>query len=159
MVFRRVEMFDILQKLDPRLRGENPLEVIGLSHAVLGLRLSNEQLRQLCLRMARFLLAEFHEDRRGIDPAVVDAARRYSAALSALKDRQVFEAYLSLFRAQRSEEKSEVNEWRRAYQAIKEQADLKDAELHRLRAKLLRKGETIPEGLGTPRRRHGASRK
>jgi hypothetical protein len=136
MVFTKRDEVEFRRLSDSRFRGENPLEMIGLSHQILNLKLNQEQLHKLCLKIAKFLLAEHHEDHCGSDPAAKRQALRFSEALAKLKDKEVFEIYLGLFRESRSEEKSEVNEWRRSYKAIREQLLLKEKEIARLRKAL-----------------------
>ncbi|OGY28209.1 MAG: hypothetical protein A2Z42_03875 [Candidatus Woykebacteria bacterium RBG_19FT_COMBO_43_10] len=75
---------------------ENPLEVVGLTPAILELGLSESELYDYCRRIARDLMARVHPDRHGGVEA--PAVKRYSRALDLLQDPKVFREALTDFR-------------------------------------------------------------
>jgi hypothetical protein len=92
---------DILQKLQGETLEDNPLEIIGLSPAILDLGLSNEMLYEHCRRIARDLFRRVHPDVHG--GVVTPAMERFSKAFSLLDDnRKAFEAALRRFREKRT---------------------------------------------------------
>jgi len=84
-----------------RLNGKeaepNPLEMIGLSPAILRLGLDDDDLYKLCEQFARNLAAKVHPDRIKKETEV---ARGFSAALDLLKRRDVFDKAIAQFRQQ-----------------------------------------------------------
>lgn len=87
---------DLLKKVQGVEDQENPLEIIGLSSAILELELSEDELYQHCQRIAASLLARVHPDRLG--GKEVPAARRFSDAVNLLRDRDRFAEALGEFR-------------------------------------------------------------
>lgn len=84
---------------------ENPLEIVGLSPAILELGLSRDELYEHCRKIARDLLARVHPDKHGgiITPAVL----KYSEAFNLLDNRKVFDEALTEFRETHSYERRE----------------------------------------------------
>jgi hypothetical protein len=78
---------------------KNPLTMIGLTPAILGLGLTQEELYEYCIRTARALLAYVHPDRH--HGTQRPAALRFSEAFALLKDRQVFHTAIKEFQGQR----------------------------------------------------------
>jgi len=78
---------------------KNPLTMIGLTPAILGLGLSQDELYEYCTRTARTLFACVHPDRQHGTPR--PEALHVSEAFALLKDRRVFDAALSEFQGQR----------------------------------------------------------
>jgi hypothetical protein len=84
---------------------ENPLEVIGLSPAILDLGLAPDDLYEHCRRIARDLLARVHPDRHnGVASPLVT---KFSNAFNLLNEREIFDAALSSFRAKDSQLRKE----------------------------------------------------
>jgi hypothetical protein len=78
---------------------KNPLTMIGLTPAILGLGLTHDELYEHCTRIARALFACVHPDRHyGTQRP---EALRFSEAFHLLKDRQVFNAAIKEFQGQR----------------------------------------------------------
>jgi len=78
---------------------KNPLTMIGLTPAILGLGLTQDELYEYCTRTARALFACVHPDRHhGIQRP---EALHFSEAFDLLKDRQVFHAAIAEFQEQR----------------------------------------------------------
>jgi hypothetical protein len=78
---------------------KNPLTMIGLTPAILGLGLTQDELYKYCIRTARALLAYVHPDRH--HGTQRPEALRFSEAFDLLKDRQVFNAAITEFQGQR----------------------------------------------------------
>jgi hypothetical protein len=78
---------------------KNPLTMIGLTPAILDLGLTQEELYEHCIRIARALFACVHPDRHH-GPQRPEALH-FSEAFALLKDRQVFHAALTAFQGQR----------------------------------------------------------
>jgi hypothetical protein len=78
---------------------KNPLTMIGLTPAILGLGLSHDELYEYCTRIARALFACIHPDRH--HGTQRPEALHYSEAFDLLKDRQVFNAAIQEFQRQR----------------------------------------------------------
>ena len=78
---------------------KNPLTMIGLTPAILGLGLTQDELYEYCTRTARALFACVHPDRHHGPqrPEVL----HFSEAFDLLKDRQVFNAAIKEFQGQR----------------------------------------------------------
>jgi hypothetical protein len=78
---------------------KNPLTMIGLTPAILGLGLTQDELYEYCTRTARALFACVHPDRHHGPqrPEVL----RFSEAFDLLKDRQVFNEAIKEFQGQR----------------------------------------------------------
>ena len=74
---------------------KNPLTMIGLTPAILGLGLTQDELYEYCTRIARTLFACVHPDRH--NGTQRPEALRFSEAFALLKDRQVFHAALKEF--------------------------------------------------------------
>ena len=83
-----------------RRRGDqNPLTMIGLTPAILGLGLTQDELYEYCTRIARALFACVHPDRH--NGTQRPEALHFSEAFALLKDRQVFNAAIKEFQGQR----------------------------------------------------------
>jgi hypothetical protein len=78
---------------------KNPLTMIGLTPAILGLGLTQDELYEYCTRTARTLFACVHPDRH--HGTQRPEALHFSEAFDLLKDRQVFNAALKEFQGQR----------------------------------------------------------
>ena len=78
---------------------KNPLTMIGLTPAILGLGLTQEELYEYCTRIARALFACVHPDRH--NGTQRPEALHFSEAFDLLKDRQVFHAAITEFQEQR----------------------------------------------------------
>ena len=78
---------------------KNPLTMIGLTPAILGLGLTQDELYEYCTRIARTLFACVHPDRH--NGTQRPEALHFSEAFALLKDRQVFNAALKEFQGQR----------------------------------------------------------
>ena len=78
---------------------KNPLTMIGLTPAILGLGLTQDELYEYCTRAARVLLACVHPDRH--HGTQRPEALHFSEAFALLKDRQVFNAAIAEFQGQR----------------------------------------------------------
>ena len=78
---------------------KNPLTMIGLTPAILGLGLTQDELYDYCIRTARTLFACVHPDRH--HGTQRPEALHFSAAFALLKDRQVFHAAITEFQGQR----------------------------------------------------------
>jgi hypothetical protein len=78
---------------------KNPLTMIGLTPAILGLGLTQEELYEYCTRIARTLFACVHPDRH--NGTQRPEALHFSEAFDLLKDRQVFHASITEFQEQR----------------------------------------------------------
>ena len=78
---------------------KNPLTMIGLTPAILGLGLTQDELYEYCTRIARALFACVHPDRH--HGTQRPEALRFSEAFALLKDRQVFHAAIKDFQEQR----------------------------------------------------------
>ena len=78
---------------------KNPLTMIGLTPAILGLGLTQDELYEYCTRTARTLFACVHPDRH--HGTQRPQALHFSEAFDLLKDRQVFNAALKEFQGQR----------------------------------------------------------
>jgi hypothetical protein len=78
---------------------KNPLTMIGLTPAILGLGLTHNELYEYCTRIARALFACVHPDRH--NGTQRPEALRFSEAFDLLKDRQVFNAAIKEFQGQR----------------------------------------------------------
>ena len=78
---------------------KNPLTMIGLTPAILGLGLTQDELYEYCTRTARALFACVHPDRHHGPqrPEVL----HFSEAFDLLKDRQVFNEAIKEFQGQR----------------------------------------------------------
>ena len=66
---------------------ENPLIVIGLTHDILSLGMSDDELYEVCQYYARKVLTTFHPDVKGNQPGVVERQRRYALAYEHVSDR------------------------------------------------------------------------
>ena len=75
---------------------KNPLTMIGLTPAILGLGLTQDELYEYCTRIARTLFACVHPDRH--NGTQRPEALRFSEAFALLKDRQVFTRRSKSFR-------------------------------------------------------------
>ncbi|MFH1423911.1 MAG: hypothetical protein ABIG29_03115 [Candidatus Nealsonbacteria bacterium] len=82
-------------KLGGITKEPNPLELIGLSPAILQLGLSDDELYAQCEQFARGLAARVHPDKIKKE---TEAARRFSAVLDLLKKREVFDRAIAEFR-------------------------------------------------------------
>jgi hypothetical protein len=78
---------------------KNPLTMIGLTPAILGLGLTQDELYEYCTRIARTLFACVHPDRH--HGTQRPEALYFSEAFDLLKDRQVFNAAIAEFQGQR----------------------------------------------------------
>ena len=78
---------------------KNPLTMIGLTPAILGLGLTQDELYEYCTRTARTLFACVHPDRH--HGTQRPEALHFSEAFDLLKDRQVFNAAIKEFQGQR----------------------------------------------------------
>ena len=78
---------------------KNPLTMIGLTPAILGLGLTQDELYEYCTRIARALFACVHPDRH--HGTQRPEALHFSEAFDLLKDRQVFRAAIAEFQGQR----------------------------------------------------------
>ena len=78
---------------------KNPLTMIGLTPAILGLGLTPEELYEYCTRIARALFACVHPDRH--NGTQRPEALHFSEAFDRLKDRKVFNAAITEFQEQR----------------------------------------------------------
>jgi hypothetical protein len=78
---------------------KNPLTMIGLTPAILGLGLTQDELYEYCTRTARALFACVHPDR--LHGTHRPEALHFSEAFDLLKDRQVFNAAITEFQGQR----------------------------------------------------------
>ena len=78
---------------------KNPLTMIGLTSAILGLGLTQDELYEYCIRAARALFACVHPDRH--NGTQRPEALHFSEAFALLKDRQVFNAAIEEFQGQR----------------------------------------------------------
>jgi len=78
---------------------KNPLTMIGLTPAILGLGLTQDELYEYCTRIARALFVCVHPDRHHGTPR--PEALHVSEAFDLLKDRQVFHAAITEFQGQR----------------------------------------------------------
>ena len=78
---------------------KNPLTMIGLTPAILGLGLTQDELYEYCTRIARTLFACVHPDRH--HGTQRPEALHFSEAFDLLKDRQVFNAAITEFEGQR----------------------------------------------------------
>jgi hypothetical protein len=78
---------------------KNPLTMIGLTPAILGLGLTQDELYEYCIRVARVLFACVHPDRH--NGTKRPEALHFSEAFALLKDRQVFNAAIAEFQGQR----------------------------------------------------------
>jgi hypothetical protein len=78
---------------------KNPLTMIGLTPAILGLGLTQDELYEYCTRIARALFACVHPDRH--NGTQRPEALHFSEAFDLLKDRQVFHAAITEFQGQR----------------------------------------------------------
>ncbi len=121
----------------------NPLKVIGLSHIILTLGLSNDQLYELCRKMARDLFIQFHEDRL---KKATPEQRMLSDAFNLLKDREIFERALDEFRDLRSDLSAETLLLRESIQVKNRQVvelEAKVAERDRQLRALHEKGDGV----------------
>src|SRR5262249_16503361 len=73
--------------------------MIGLTPAILGLGLTQDELYEYCSRIARVLFACVHPDRHHGQQR--PEALHFAEAFELLKDRQVFDAAITEFQAQR----------------------------------------------------------
>src|SRR5215208_619741 len=73
--------------------------MIGLTPAILGLGLTQDELYEYCTRIARALFACVHPDRH--NGTQRPEALHFSEAFDLLKDRQVFHAAITEFQGQR----------------------------------------------------------
>jgi hypothetical protein len=78
---------------------KNPLTMIGLTPAILGLGLTHDELYEYCTRIARALFACVHPDRH--NGTQRPEALHFSEAFDLLKDRKVFNAAIKEFQGQR----------------------------------------------------------
>lgn len=78
---------------------KNPLTMIGLTPAILGLGLTPDELYEYCTRIARALFACIHPDRH--NGTQRPEALHCSEAFALLKDRQVFNEAIQEFQGQR----------------------------------------------------------
>src|SRR5438105_12963510 len=78
---------------------KNPLTMIGLTPAILGLGLTQDELYEYCIRTARVLFACVHPDRHNGQQR--PEALNFSEAFDLLKDRRVFDAAITEFQEQR----------------------------------------------------------
>lgn len=116
---------DLVRDLRGEERFVNPLEQIGFSPAILRLGLSEDQLYDYCQRSARALLAQVHPDRTGKEN---EEARRFSDALTSLRDRENFRNAMIEFRETHSYQHLEERTLRQQIRALqKHNADLQAA--------------------------------
>jgi hypothetical protein len=87
----------------------NPLSVLGLSHELLRVGLTEEELLSVTRRFARSLLSEVHEDRVQRTPRTEALQRRFSAAMVVLRDRVSFDAALGELRREASRVRDQIN--------------------------------------------------
>lgn len=87
----------------------NPLSVLGLSHELLRVGLTEEELLSVTRRFARSLLSEVHEDRVQRTPRTEALQRRFSAAMGCLRDRASFDAALGELRREASRVRDQIN--------------------------------------------------
>ncbi len=85
---------------------ENPLMTLGLSPAILGLGLSDDELFDFVHRIARDLVVRFHPDRRAGERTPEQV--RFSDAFRVIKDRAVFDKALEEFRRTAGQEREEL---------------------------------------------------
>jgi hypothetical protein len=77
----------------------NPLEMIGLSPAILDLGLTQDELYEHCKKVAQVLFARIHPDTH--DGVITPSVLQVSEAFDLLKDRAEFNQALSAFRKER----------------------------------------------------------
>ena len=110
---------------------KNPLTMIGLTPAILGLGLTHEELYEYCTRIARALFACVHPDRH--NGTQRPEALHFSEAFDLLKDRQVFNAAIAEFQGQRREDASHTTHRSQAEETLR----LRFQELQRRNAVLM----------------------
>src|SRR3989344_324083 len=121
---------EVLKKLRGEQVLENPLEIIGLSQAILDLSLSGDELYDHCKRGARGLMAIVHPDRHG--GAETPAVKRFSEAVDLLNNRAVFNSALAQFRQRNVY-------YRQGEKTLRTQIGLLQSETNRLRSDLAEK--------------------
>jgi hypothetical protein len=110
---------------------KNPLTMIGLTPAILGLGLTQDELYAYCTRIARALFACIHPDRHNGKQR--PEALHVSEAFDLLKDRQVFHAAITEFQVQRRQGSSQTTHRRKEEETLR----LRFQELQRRNALLM----------------------
>ena len=110
---------------------KNPLTMIGLTPAILGLGLTQDELYEYCTRAARVLLACVHPDRH--HGTQRPEALHFSEAFALLKDRQVFNAAIAEFQGQRRHGSAHTTHRSKEEETLR----LRFQELQRRNAKLM----------------------
>jgi hypothetical protein len=118
---------------------KNPLTMIGLTPAILGLGLTHEELYEYCTRIARALFACVHPDRH--NGTQRPEALRFSEAFDLLKDRKVFNAAIKEFQGQRRQGSSPSTPRSREEEALR----LRFQELQRRNAVLMGEARKLRE--------------
>lgn len=116
---------------------KNPLTMIGLTPAILDLGLSQEELYEVCTRIARVLFACVHPDRH--HGTQRPEALHFSEALALLKDRQVFHAALTELQGQRRQGAAQTTHRRKEEDTLR----LRFQELQRRNSVLMREEKKL----------------
>lgn len=103
------ELRKAMQRVSGQSWPQNPLITIGLTHDILNLGMSDEELFGTCQLFARKVLATFHPDVKGNEPQVVERQRRYAQAYELVSDHSRFLEALREFKEQRGDERAEFN--------------------------------------------------
>ena len=118
---------------------KNPLTMIGLTFAILGLGLTHDELYEYCTRIARSLFACVHPDRH--NGTQRPEALHFSEAFDLLKDRQVFQAAIAEFQEQRRHGSAHTTHRRQAEETLR----LRFQELQRRNAVLTGEARKLRE--------------
>src|SRR5215471_1574429 len=113
--------------------------MIGLTPAILGLGLTQDELYEYCTRIARALFACVHPDRH--NGAQRPEALRFSEAFDLLKDRQVFNAAITEFLGQRDHDSAHTTRRSKAEETLR----LRFRELQRRNSLLMREERKLRE--------------
>ncbi len=99
---------------------ENPLVTIGLSHAILGLKVTDQQLYRIVRSYIRQLVAAVHPDVNVVRTEVqTDDAKKILVAFDLLDREETFLKALEEFRILKSDERSEIGVLRAGARSLK----------------------------------------
>ena len=118
---------------------KNPLTMIGLTPAILGLGLTQDELYEYCTRIARTLFACVNPDRH--NGTQRPEALHFSEAFALLKDRQVFDAAIKAFQGQRRQGSAHTTRRSREEETLR----LRFQELQRRNAVLMGEARKLRE--------------
>jgi hypothetical protein len=109
---------------------ENPLETIGLTHAILSLKLTDKHLFRIVRSYVRQLAAAVHPDSAGPSPTVqVREHRKIMAAFEFLDNESNFLTALDEFRTRKAEDQHEIAILRAALRVAHDRLERANAEI------------------------------